>query len=142
MNVNIVNKDRYKTELCRKFMENSSCPYSKKCQFAHGYHELKPVTRHPRYRTELCREYFNHGLCTYGTRCNFIHQLPGEEDKKETKDLNSVGKADDDANDDNLLGGISNVEGCNERPYTPSNDSGQRIKIFQLLGLTAHFEKL
>ena len=43
-----VTNERYKTELCRKFMENGSCPYGKKCQFAHGYHELRPVSRHPR----------------------------------------------------------------------------------------------
>ena len=29
---------RYKTEMCKNFSENGFCPYTDKCQFAHGYH--------------------------------------------------------------------------------------------------------
>jgi len=32
----------YKTELCKKFEENGSCPYGPSCQFAHGAGELRP----------------------------------------------------------------------------------------------------
>ena len=45
---------RYKTELCRSFQENGTCKYGEKCQFAHGYHELRSMMRHPKYKTELC----------------------------------------------------------------------------------------
>uniref|UniRef100_F6WNM4 mRNA decay activator protein ZFP36 n=1 Tax=Monodelphis domestica TaxID=13616 RepID=F6WNM4_MONDO len=50
-----VNSSRYKTELCRPFEENGACKYGDKCQFAHGIHELRSLTRHPKYKTELCQ---------------------------------------------------------------------------------------
>jgi len=63
----------YKTELCRTFMETGACPYSAKCQFAHGRDELRPVKRHPKYKTEICRTFHTSGTCPYGNRCRFIH---------------------------------------------------------------------
>ncbi|NP_001084214.1 ZFP36 ring finger protein-like 1 S homeolog [Xenopus laevis] len=68
-----VNSSRYKTELCRPFEENGSCKYGDKCQFAHGIHELRSLTRHPKYKTELCRTFHTIGFCPYGPRCHFIH---------------------------------------------------------------------
>ena len=32
---------RYKTVLCKNFLAANKCPYGKKCQFAHGDHELR-----------------------------------------------------------------------------------------------------
>ena len=32
---------RFKTELCKNWIENGSCRYGKKCQFAHGQEELR-----------------------------------------------------------------------------------------------------
>ena len=29
-------KNKLKSQLCKKFMENGCCPYDKKCKFAHG----------------------------------------------------------------------------------------------------------
>ncbi|XP_005988401.1 mRNA decay activator protein ZFP36L1 [Latimeria chalumnae] len=68
-----VNSSRYKTELCRPFEENGTCKYGDKCQFAHGVHELRSLTRHPKYKTELCRTFHTIGFCPYGPRCHFIH---------------------------------------------------------------------
>uniref|UniRef100_A0A672IYM7 mRNA decay activator protein ZFP36 n=1 Tax=Salarias fasciatus TaxID=181472 RepID=A0A672IYM7_SALFA len=68
-----VNSSRYKTELCRPFEENGSCKYGDKCQFAHGIHELRSLSRHPKYKTELCRTFHTIGFCPYGPRCHFIH---------------------------------------------------------------------
>lgn len=68
-----VNSSRYKTELCRPFEENGSCKYGDKCQFAHGIHELRSLSRHPKYKTELCRTFHTIGYCPYGPRCHFIH---------------------------------------------------------------------
>ncbi|XP_077567594.1 mRNA decay activator protein ZFP36L1b [Stigmatopora nigra] len=68
-----VNLSRYKTELCRPFEENGSCKYGAKCQFAHGPHELRSLTRHPKYKTDLCRTFHTIGFCPYGPRCHFIH---------------------------------------------------------------------
>eukprot|EP00967_Tisochrysis_lutea_P090991 scaffold130401_cov32-Tisochrysis_lutea.AAC.3 len=33
---------RYKTVMCENWAAKGSCPYSHKCQFAHGEHELRP----------------------------------------------------------------------------------------------------
>eukprot|EP00064_Thunnus_orientalis_P016071 superscaffoldBa00003105_g16134 len=68
-----VNSNRYKTELCRPFEENGTCKYGDKCQFAHGMHELRSLSRHPKYKTELCRTFHTIGFCPYGPRCHFIH---------------------------------------------------------------------
>jgi len=64
---------RYKTELCRPFEENGTCKYGDKCQFAHGLHELRNLSRHPKYKSELCRTFHTVGFCPYGPRCHFIH---------------------------------------------------------------------
>lgn len=64
---------RYKTELCRPFEESGTCKYGDKCQFAHGVHELRQLSRHPKYKTELCRTFHTIGFCPYGPRCHFIH---------------------------------------------------------------------
>lgn len=68
-----INSTRYKTELCRQYEENGMCKYGDKCQFAHGLHELRSLTRHPKYKTELCRTFHSIGFCPYGPRCHFIH---------------------------------------------------------------------
>ncbi|KAI4873350.1 hypothetical protein NFI96_022034 [Prochilodus magdalenae] len=68
-----INSSRYKTELCRPFEENGACKYGEKCQFAHGYHELRSLSRHPKYKTEPCRTFHTIGFCPYGPRCHFIH---------------------------------------------------------------------
>ena len=40
--INSNNKQhKEKSQLCKKFIENGACPYSYKCKFAHGLHELK-----------------------------------------------------------------------------------------------------
>lgn len=74
----LVNASRYKTELCRPFEESGSCKYGDKCQFAHGYHELRNLVRHPKYKTELCRTFHTVGFCPYGPRCHFIHEEEGK----------------------------------------------------------------
>ncbi|XP_071564922.1 uncharacterized protein Tis11 [Temnothorax nylanderi] len=66
---------RYKTELCRPYEESGSCKYGDKCQFAHGFGELRNLARHPKYKTELCRTFHTIGFCPYGPRCHFIHNF-------------------------------------------------------------------
>jgi len=68
----------YKTELCRSFEETGTCRYGSKCQFAHGYPELRPAPRHPKYKTEICKTFHSIGTCPYGTRCRFIHTSPSD----------------------------------------------------------------
>jgi len=64
---------RYKTELCRSYHETGLCKYGEKCQFAHGYQEVRSLNRHPKYKTILCRTYHCAGYCPYGPRCHFVH---------------------------------------------------------------------
>lgn len=64
----------YKTELCKHFMESGFCRYGKKCQFAHGNHEMRGVLRHPKYKTTLCKVFATTGKCPYEHRCRFIHE--------------------------------------------------------------------
>lgn len=45
-----------------------------KCQFAHGFDELRHVVRHPKYKTTKCKSYWGSGHCPYGSRCRFIHE--------------------------------------------------------------------
>jgi len=65
--------DKWKTELCVKFMSVGSCPYTGKCNFAHGKHELKSRIRHPNFKTRVCTRFLNGGKCPYGIRCTFLH---------------------------------------------------------------------
>ena len=70
---NVLNPSRYKTEMCRTFVENGFCKYGSKCQFAHGSTEQRLLPRHPKYKTEYCKTFHTTGFCTYGARCHFIH---------------------------------------------------------------------
>ncbi|XP_020795030.1 mRNA decay activator protein ZFP36L1a [Boleophthalmus pectinirostris] len=87
-----VNSSRYKTELCRPFEENGSCKYGDKCQFAHGIHELRSLSRHPKYKTELCRTFHTIGFCPYGPRCHFIHNAEERRGPPQTTPLNPSNK--------------------------------------------------
>ena len=40
-----VNNEYYKTRICKRYLENSVCPYNNKCQYAHGEKELEKWTR-------------------------------------------------------------------------------------------------
>ncbi|KAJ5070654.1 mRNA decay activator protein zfp36l1 [Anaeramoeba ignava] len=80
----------YKTELCRSWEEKGFCKYGNKCQFAHGYHELRSVTRHPKYKTQICKSFHNRGFCPYGKRCRFIHHKIETPDNPLTFDLFSL----------------------------------------------------
>lgn len=75
---NALPSNLYKTELCRSFEETGSCRYGSKCQFAHGFNELRPAPRHPKYKTEICKTFHSIGTCPYGTRCRFIHTTPND----------------------------------------------------------------
>ena len=67
-------RDKYKTELCKSWQINQSCRYGRKCQFAHGKHELIVRQTRPNYKSKKCKSFHTKGACTYGTRCKFIHE--------------------------------------------------------------------
>lgn len=69
-------KDRrslFKTELCREYSTSGWCYYNKRCSFAHGLHELRPVFRSKKWRTKRCRNWHTTGYCPYEHRCQFLH---------------------------------------------------------------------
>lgn len=57
------------TELCRTWAATGQCRYGGKCQFAHGFHELRPVQRHPKYRTEV-------SFAVFQTSCSLLASEP------------------------------------------------------------------
>ena len=69
---------KYKTELCKNWIENNSCRYGKKCQFAHGEQELAAFkaasNAEERQRTKNCKTFYKEKQCNYGSRCMFRHE--------------------------------------------------------------------
>ncbi|EDO14687.1 hypothetical protein Kpol_344p7 [Vanderwaltozyma polyspora DSM 70294] len=68
-----LNKQLFKTELCKTFTTKGYCKYGNKCQFAHGLHEVKFKSRSNNYRTKPCINWTKLGYCPYGVRCCFKH---------------------------------------------------------------------
>jgi len=72
---------KYKTEMCRNWVETSVCQYAEKCNFAHGYDEL--IEKNPsndKYKSKRCIPFHSKGVCTYGQRCLFLHETRSLED--------------------------------------------------------------
>jgi len=69
---------KYKTELCKNWIENNHCRYGKKCQFAHGKEELATykaaANTEEKMRTKNCRTFYKEKQCSYGGRCMFRHE--------------------------------------------------------------------
>ncbi|KAL3308866.1 mRNA decay activator protein zfp36 [Cichlidogyrus casuarinus] len=66
-------RKRYKTELCRLGTSMQSCPFGRRCNYAHGIEELRLGDKHPLFKTVMCEAYHVAGLCPFGTNCVFIH---------------------------------------------------------------------
>jgi hypothetical protein len=68
-------REKEKSQLCKKFLEFGSCPYQKRCKFAHGSHELRKNQQvNSKYKTKQCGVFLTEGSCMFGERCNFIHR--------------------------------------------------------------------
>lgn len=65
---------KFKTELCKSWIETKFCVYGNKCRFAHGKDEIfnKQVNK-TKYKQKDCMSFFQHGFCNYGSRCHFKH---------------------------------------------------------------------
>uniref|UniRef100_A0A8C6T6W6 mRNA decay activator protein ZFP36 n=1 Tax=Neogobius melanostomus TaxID=47308 RepID=A0A8C6T6W6_9GOBI len=74
----ILDPERYKTELCRTFERDGFCGYGAKCQFAHSNRELRSPSRNSKYKTEPCRAFHIIGYCPYGTRCQYVHRASAD----------------------------------------------------------------
>ena len=69
---------KYKTELCKNWLETGICRYGKKCRFAHGHDEIltnsSSRVQNDKLKTKNCRTFYNEKVCMYGSRCMFRHE--------------------------------------------------------------------
>lgn len=80
-------RQKYKTQMCKHFVEDGDCPLKQYCQFAHGPDELRqpndPLPKnfgktalgavHSNYKTEPCKNWMTTGECKFGDGCSFFH---------------------------------------------------------------------
>ena len=68
-------RTKYKTELCKNWIEVGVCRYEGKCQFAHGEDELvgKLPPTNSKYKSKTCTTFNEKLYCPYGKRCLFRH---------------------------------------------------------------------
>lgn len=70
---------KFKTEICKYWEEKGSCPYGKRCAFAHGTQDKRyKGPHHPHHQKESripskCLNFHQHGYCAYGRRCQYLH---------------------------------------------------------------------
>ena len=91
---------RYKTALCKKFLQSQTCPYGDKCQFAHGEQELRNFNNNQQnmmfslgmgaknqnmlnYKIIKCKNWEKDKTCKYGMHCTFAH---GDEELRNKAD--------------------------------------------------------
>ena len=66
---------KYKTDLCKNWMEKGKCNYGNRCRFAHGKDELNFATpKTNNYKTKECKQFHDLLVCNYGPKCHFIHE--------------------------------------------------------------------
>lgn len=78
----VVDTKKFKTEMCKNWMDFGSCRYGKKCKFAHGKEEMheKNVPNKTKYKSKGCQTFYSLGYCPYGSRCLFRHDDRNESD--------------------------------------------------------------
>lgn len=71
-------ESKYKTELCKNWIEIGVCRYGSMCRFAHGYDELsvhkQAKINNEKLKTKNCRSFYQDKICLYGSRCMFRHE--------------------------------------------------------------------
>ncbi|QLI60770.1 mRNA decay activator protein [Scale drop disease virus] len=71
-----ITQHRYKTVMCRNFVQNGFCEYRTYCTFAHDITELyQPFNCSIYYKKRLCPTFHTVGYCSYGVTCGFIHNV-------------------------------------------------------------------
>lgn len=118
-----MNTTKFKTVLCKHFGQSGTCSYGDKCQFAHGFQELKSsmnngtpqmnvdpnkpkIAPNPsNFKIVKCKNWENTGSCKYGTVCTFAH---GDNELRSK-------------NDNNQQLGIKPINSMNFDPMTMQN---------------------
>jgi hypothetical protein len=103
---------KYKTEMCKSWIDTNFCKYGNKCRFAHGKKELfsRSVNAN-KYKLKECNSFKETGLCMYGSRCNFKHDERQLEDM-ERSFYNSL---------------------LTMRSFREGSSTGKRLQVFQNL---------
>lgn len=68
---------KYKTELCKNWIEAARCRYESKCRFAHGQEELTAAAMrqyNEKFKSKNCRTFYQTRQCMFGARCMFRHE--------------------------------------------------------------------
>ena len=68
---------KYKTELCKNWIETAKCRYEEKCRFAHGQEELTLSAMsnyNDKFKSKNCRTFYHTKQCLYGSACIFRHE--------------------------------------------------------------------
>jgi len=92
-----MNSNKFKTVLCKHFGQTGTCSYGDKCQFAHGFQELKnsgvpnsgisgiqnipdmsmnkqkTAPNPSNFKIVKCKNWETSGTCKYGSVCTFAH---------------------------------------------------------------------
>ena len=83
-----MNNGKFKTVLCKHFGQTGACSYGDKCQFAHGFQELKqnnnsapgliePMVKNvpnpSNFKIVKCKNWETTNSCKYGSVCTFAH---------------------------------------------------------------------
>lgn len=69
------NDPKFKTELCKSWIESEFCIYGNKCRFAHGKQDIfEKSVNNSKYKQKNCLSFFQYGYCNYGIRCHFKHE--------------------------------------------------------------------
>lgn len=99
--------------------------YGKRCRYAHGPGELRPISRSNQYKTKTCKAYHEGGSCPYGIRCTFIHHTISDKTPIQKESLNSrvLPVATNQNNVWNSMLGLSNNQNLqnNRLPFTLNN---------------------
>ena len=75
---------KVKTELCLYYLKDVVCPFGERCNYAHGWDELRfkrlqelerngLIPNAAQYRTHPCLSWIMTGSCPFGQRCSSIH---------------------------------------------------------------------
>ena len=71
-------EEKYKTEMCKNWIETGFCRYEQNCRFAHGQHELASVAKPEiKNKHKVCKSFHQVKHCMYGVRCVFTHEHRG-----------------------------------------------------------------
>ena len=69
-----VSPKKFKTELCKNWLESGKCIFGSKCTFAHGKEEIQSKRKNSeKYKSKPCKSFHIQLFCPFGSHCIFQH---------------------------------------------------------------------